>query len=76
MNSPQRKSVKTVGLDLQNPCFAHGLLQAGCSTVEDKNKLSILSRNGKKKQCYTPEIRTSRTSHFDILIIKNTSKIY
>jgi len=55
INKAQEHSLKDVGLNLQSPCFSHGQLDVGCSTVVNGKNLFILAPHGKTLNIVSPE---------------------
>ena len=42
INKAQGQTLKVAGIDLQSPCFSHGLSYVACSRVDTANNLYIL----------------------------------
>ena len=55
INKLQGQSLKSVGVDLHNPCFSHGQLYVACSHVGSKENLHILIKNDKTVNIVYPE---------------------
>ena len=49
INKAQGQTLKVVGLDLQQPCFAHGQFYVACSRVGSPEGLHILCQEGKTR---------------------------
>ena len=49
INKAQGQSLQVCGLNLENPCFAHGQLYVACSRVANPTKLFIFAQGGKTK---------------------------
>lgn len=54
INKAQGQSLSVAGLNLENPCFAHGQLYVACSRVGTPKNLFIYSPNGKTKNIVYP----------------------
>jgi len=56
INKSQGQTMKVVGLQLQEDCFAHGQLYVGCSRVGTSNKLYVYSPFGKTNNVVYKEV--------------------
>lgn len=56
INKSQGQTLKTVGLNLEKPCFTHGQLYVACSRVGNPNDLFIYTPNEKTKNIVYPSI--------------------
>ncbi|XP_031634678.1 uncharacterized protein LOC116347980 [Contarinia nasturtii] len=54
INKAQGQTLKTVGLNLENPCFAHGQLFVGCGRVGSPKNLFIYTPNNKTRNIVYP----------------------
>lgn len=54
INKSQGQTLKTVGLNLEQPCFSHGQLYVACSRTGDPNQLFVYSPNKKTKNIVYP----------------------
>ena len=57
-NKSQGQTLRTVGLDLSEPCFSHGQFYVGCSRVSSSRNISIYSRSLTTRNVVYPEVIT------------------